>query len=143
MRWAAEEIRLEIPEDVPSVVEFLEDRLYDSNARATGRYDGRLFSWVVRDEQGKVAAGVAGWTWAGVCEITQLWVSTDAQNRGVGTLLLRAAEEHAQTQGCSAILVKTYSFQAPGFYQKHGYQTESVIEGFPEGHQYYLLRKTL
>jgi putative acetyltransferase len=136
-------LHLEIATDESTIIEFLEDRLYEHNSRTTNRHDGQLFSRVVRNAEAQIVAGVAGWTWAGVCEITQLWVGEEVQKQGIGKRLLLAAEEHAKTKGCVAILVKTYSFQAPDFYQKHGYRIESVIQGFPEGHDYYLLRKTL
>lgn len=60
--------------DAQQVIPFLEDRLYEYNTAVLGKHDGALFSQVLRDDDQKIVAGVAGWTWAGICEITQLWV---------------------------------------------------------------------
>ena len=56
---------------------------------------------------------------------------------------LGLAEEQAQARGCKGVFLYTYSFQAPGFYQKHGYQLMGVLEDCPPGHQRYYLKKLL
>ncbi len=136
-----QQFRVEPEDDTGSVMQFLEDRIYEYNSKETGRDDGRLFSRVVRDTKGDIVGGVAGWTWAAVCEITQLWVSQSVRNKGIGKLLLQAAEGEAREKNCTKVLVRTYSFQAPRFYEKHGYNIEQVTENFPEGHRYYTLMK--
>jgi GNAT superfamily N-acetyltransferase len=133
----------EIGEDAPGIIAFLEDRLYEHNSRKIASYDGQLFSRVVRDPGGGIVGAAAGWTWSGACEITQLWVAESVRSKGIGRMLLHAAEEEARSKRCSMILVKTYSFQAPSFYLRHGYRTEHVIDGFPAGHGYYTLTKKL
>ena len=129
--------------DVPGVIQFLEDRLYEHNSGSIQRRDGALFARTVRDDRGSVVGGIAGWTWAGACEITQFWVSEQVRGKGLGTQLLREAEGEAARRQCSIVLVKTYSFQAPAFYERHGYAVAQVIEGFPPGHRYFTLTKTL
>ncbi len=138
-----DDVRIQAGENVADVLHFLEDRLYEHNSEKTDRDDGRLFSRVVRDGEGGIAAGVAGWTWAGVCEITQLWVGATLRGKGIGRTLLQAAEAEAAAQGCRRVLVRTYSFQAPSFYEKCGYRIEQVIEDFPPGHRYFTLMKSL
>jgi GNAT superfamily N-acetyltransferase len=87
------------------------------------------FSRIVRDENKDIIAGIAGWTWAGVCEATQLWVNV--RKNGIGKLLSEAAEVEAKSRGCRMILVKSYSFQAPHFYEGYGYKTEQYSKWFP------------
>lgn len=135
--------RIETGQDPQHVIQLLENELYKFNSSKIDRHDGRLFSRVVRDQNGSIIAGIAGWTWAGACEITQLWVSQSARNEGVGKGLLEAAEEEATGAKCNTILVRTYSFQAPSFYEKYGYRIEQVVENFPSGHRYYTLTKRL
>lgn len=125
------------------VIEFLEDRIYEYNAVKIDKHDGCLFCRIVRDENNNIVAGIAGWTWANACEITQLWVDKNARRKGTGEMLLKLAEEEAKIKGCVTILVKTYSFQAPHFYEKYGYKIEQVITEFPKGHKYYALTKML
>ena len=65
-------------------------------------------------------AGLHGWTWGGSCYIQDLWVHKDLRGQGYGTQLLHAAEQEARTRGCAHMVLSSYSFEAPGFYQKHG-----------------------
>ncbi len=134
---------IEPGQDTQQVVQVLEDRLYEYNSNKIGRHDGNLFSKVVQDENGSIVAGIAGWTWAGACEITQLWISEDLRNSGIGGRLLEAAEEEARSKECSVVLIRTYSFQAPSFYEKHNYRVAHVVEDFPRDHRYYIMTKAL
>jgi len=77
------------------------------------------------------------------CEITQLWVGEHARNQGIGTMLLEAAEEEAKSKVCVTILVKSYSFQAPQFYERNGYRIEHILDGFPEERAHYTLTKSI
>jgi hypothetical protein len=36
-----------------------------------------------------------------------------------------------------------FAVQAPGFYERHGYQVFGELDNFPTGHQRYFLTKTL
>jgi GNAT superfamily N-acetyltransferase len=124
-------------------VEFLRDRLYDYNVEQTGRDDGQYLSIFLRDEEDRIVAGLYGWTWAGWLRITEFWVSPEERRRGRGRQMLLMAEKEARARGCSRAAVDTYSFQAPGFYQKFGYRISDVIEGLPEGHRQFVLVKVL
>ena len=59
----------------PQQVQHLEDRLYEFNSGATGITDGAGLAIFVRDERGRIIAGVCGNTWGGFCEIRQFWVN--------------------------------------------------------------------
>lgn len=121
----------------------LEDRLYEFNRAQTGRDDGQMFAFFVQNEQQEIVAGLSGWTWADACEIQSLWVHPACRGQGYGRDLLEAAEQEAQARGCKVILIRSYSFQAPGFYQKFGYQMAWQLNDFPPGHQYCHLVKQL
>ena len=58
-------------------------------------------------------------------------------------MLLEAAEVEAKSKRCRTILVKSYSFQAPHFYERYGYKKEHILNGFPEGYNYYTLVKKI
>lgn len=134
---------VEIGVDPQRDIQLLEDRLYEHNSAQIGRDDGRIFSRIVRDEDSNIVAGIAGWTWAGICEITQLWVDEGTRKNGLGQLLLEIAELEAQSHSCYMILVRSYSFQAPHFYEKYGYKTEHIINDFPRGCGYYIMTKRI
>ena len=124
-------------------LDFLENRLYEYNSQQTGREDGHLFAFFIRDERQEILAGLSGWTWAKACEIKALWVHSSCREKGYGRQLLEAAEQEAWARGCLVIMLSSYSFQAPGFYQKCGYELAWKLEDFPPGHQHCVLVKRL
>lgn len=130
---------------VPSAeeIQFMEDRLYEHNRAKTGQDDGQLFGFFVRDEQAKIIAGISGWTWAKACQIQTLWVHESLRGQRYGERLLQAAEKEARARGCQIIFLESYSFQAPAFYQKHGYELAYQLADFPPGHEYNFLIKRL
>jgi GNAT superfamily N-acetyltransferase len=121
----------------------LEDRLYEYNSAATGITDGEWLAIFVRDAQDRIVAGICGAAWGGCLEIRQIWVEETRRHQGLGTKLFVAAEQEARRRGCQQILLSTFSFQAPGFYAKHGFEVVAVVEDHPRGHSNLLLRKRL
>ena len=113
---------------------FLVGRIYEFNAKATGYFDGMLLGGFVRSDAGEIVAGFDGHTWGGCCELSHIWVQEDHRGRGLGARLLRAAEAEAVARGCVQVVLATHSFQAPGFYERMGYERKYVIEGKPKGH---------
>ncbi len=130
-------------EPTPAEVQFLEDRLYEFNSAATGITDGEWLAIFVRDDQHRIVAGICGNTWGGGAEIRQFWVEEARRKQGLGTRLLEAAEQEARRRGCRQLLLMTFSFQAPAFYAKHGFDVVAVVDDHPHGHKNILLRKRL
>jgi GNAT superfamily N-acetyltransferase len=125
----------------PDDLQFLEDRLYEYNSRQIGRDNGQLFAFFIRNDQQEILAGLSGWTWAEACEILSLWVHPAWRRQGFGRDLLAAAEQEARVHGCKVILISSYSFQAPAFYQECGYQLAWQLNDFPPGHAHCILVK--
>jgi GNAT superfamily N-acetyltransferase len=75
--------------------------------------------------------------------IDTLWISERSRSLGNGSRLLLAAEQQGRTLACSNSWVDTFSFQARGFYEKHGYAVFGELPDYPQGHTRYFLRKTL
>lgn len=124
-------------------IAFLENRIIEYNYAAVGASDGRGLAAFVRDERGQIIAGISGYTWAGMAEIEFLWVDESLRGQGIGAQLLAAVEEEARRRGCALVITGTYSFQAPEFYQRNGYQVAGKIEDCPPGHSNYWLKKEL
>jgi len=122
---------------------FLEDRLYEYGVQQTGVDDGQWLAIFLRDAQQTIQAGLKGWTWCGSCYLQTVWIHPDLRGHGLGTQLLQAAEQEARRRGCTHMVLGSYSFQAPGFYQKLGYEVFAVLEDHPRGHQHYSLHKWL
>ncbi|MGH9353718.1 MAG: GNAT family N-acetyltransferase [Terriglobia bacterium] len=93
-------------------------------------------TWVA--EEGEKIAGflVAHKAAAKVAEahIVTLDVAEEARRRGVGTLLMDAAEEWARARGCKCISLETAEDNraAQAFYQKRGYEKTEMIENYYE-----------
>lgn len=136
------EIELVPVDPTPDDVQFLEDRIYEFNSRATGIVDGQWLAFFVR-EGDRIVAGICGNTWGGTCELRQFWVDESRRRRGLGTRLLRAAEREAQRRGCSQIVLMTFSFQAPALYARHGFEVVASLDDHPSGHRNLLMRKQL
>ena len=130
-------------EPTPQDVEYLEDRIYEHNASVTGIADGQLLAFLLRDDSGRIVAGICGNTWGGGCEIRQFWVEESQRRRGLGTRLLRAAEQETRRRGCTQMLLMTFSFQAPAFYARIGFEVVATIADHPRGHRNFLMRKRL
>jgi GNAT superfamily N-acetyltransferase len=130
-----------VSDDEIGLADELRVRLYEFNVRATGLTDGRWLFASVRDEDGTLIGGAAGWTWAGCGYLDQLWVRADRRGEGIGTRLLETFESAARARGCELMVLATHSFQAPAFYARHGYEERGRIEDYPRGHQHIYLSK--
>jgi ribosomal protein S18 acetylase RimI-like enzyme len=124
-------------------IDRLEDRLYDHNRRATGSDDGKGLAFVAIDAQGTQIGAVAGYSWARMAEIKQLWVDEAARDRGLGRSLLEAAVAEALVRGCQSVWVMSYDFQAPNFYERLGFRREAELADWPPGHTQVILRRRL
>lgn len=127
----------------PRDIDFIEERLIEYNIQVTGYNDGEYLAIFTRDEAGQIAAGLSGFTWGGACKIEWLWVREDLRHLGLGRDLMRQAEAESIRRGCQTMLLDTHSFQAPGFYQKLGFEIVGVYEDFPKGYQQVCLQKRL
>jgi len=124
-------------------IQFLDDRLYEYNMEATGIRNGELLAIFVRDAGGEIEAGISGWTWGDCSRIDKLWVREDRRAGGLGRHLVAAFEREAARRGCSLVALSSHSFQAPGFYQKLGYEQWAVLDGYPSPHRECYLKKRL
>jgi ribosomal protein S18 acetylase RimI-like enzyme len=122
---------------------FLEEQINEFNFATTGIYDARLLVELRRDDSGRIYAGLSGHTWGGVAEVRFLWVDAAKRHTGVGSQLLRAAEEEARSRGCKKVVLSTHSFQAPDFYRRHGYIVAGEFADYPRGHRSIFLEKRL
>ncbi len=92
--------------------------------------DQREFTVKVGDDRGLVA-GLSGWTWGTCAGIAMVWVREDSRRSGVGGRLLAAAGQVARDRGCQRLMVSSFTFQAPAFYERHGFVEFARTEGLP------------
>lgn len=72
-----------------------------------------------------------------------LFVPENLRGTGLGSSLLRQAEDLARKHGCIGVWLDTFSFQAPDFYKKLGYEPFGEIANYPDEHVRYFLFKRL
>lgn len=124
-------------------MDFIRDSLRRFNDEIVGEDGHTALNIVEYDSAGNVIGGILGGTYWGWLYIDILWVDEKYRHRGIGSRLLTAAEQEAARRGCHHVHVDTMSWQAPAFYQKHGYETVGVLPDIPMGNQKYLLMKAL
>ncbi|MGH8895215.1 MAG: GNAT family N-acetyltransferase [Actinomycetes bacterium] len=121
----------------------LRRRLYAFNAAATGIDDGSLLVLTVLEDNGRLVAGLFGWTWGGTGFVDLLFVDEGRRGSGLGGRLLTAAEDEASHRGCNQMLLSTHTFQALGFYLARGYVEQGRFPDYPTGHAQVQLAKRL
>ena len=120
----------------------LRTALHEYNIASTGYDDGRSLSCFLRDD-GRLVAGIDGFTWGGYARVDLLWVDEPLRRQGVGRALLAAAEAEARRRGCRTIVLDTHSFQAPDLYPALGYEPVGETRDTPVGHSQVLFQKDL
>lgn len=95
------------------------------------------------DDAGRKLAGLTGEIFGNWLCIHYLWVSEACRGQGIGGRLLEDAEKEAMARGAKFAFVDTFSFQAPGFYQKKGYQEVFHLHDYPYTGARFYYTKTL
>ncbi|MBJ7281579.1 MAG: GNAT family N-acetyltransferase [Acidimicrobiia bacterium] len=126
-----------------SDVEFLYARITEANLAVTGLPAAERISAWVRNDSGEIEAGIYGWNWGGTAEVDLLWVSESRRSAGIGSALLTAFESEAIARGCSQIVLSTFDFQAPEFYERRGYASLGRVDNYPAGGWHTTMRKLI
>ena len=113
------------------------------NKQQAGDDNGKNLCFVVKDSDGGIVGGVIGATYWDWLYINLMWLEEDLRARGFGKQLLELAEEKARQRGAKHAYLDTFSFQAPDFYKKLGYEVFGELQDFPQGHQRYFMKKML
>lgn len=122
--------------------DFVDERLGEYNAPFFGNPSWDYFGIFVRDGEDTIRAGLIGNCYAGWLTISLLWVHAALRRAGVGSGLMAEAERFALSRSCHSAWVDTFSFQAPDFYKRLGYQVFGVLP-YPPDHQRFFLKKQL
>ena len=96
----------------------------------------------VEDEQGNLMAGMVAETFGNWLEIEYLYVREDLRGQGLGSRILKMAEKESRERRCKYSFVDTFNFQAPKFYERHGYKEVFALEKYPyTGERYYYTKE--
>jgi ribosomal protein S18 acetylase RimI-like enzyme len=66
--------------------------------------------------------------------LNSLWVDERYRKQGIGGHLMAVAEDEA-ARGCDQVVLFTYLFQAPSFYERLGYHTAGRVDDYPMRHR--------
>ncbi|QAU24810.1 GNAT family N-acetyltransferase [Dyella sp. M7H15-1] len=114
------------------------------NRVASGIDDQRPVALLVKHPvTGEVLGGLNGRTSRGVLFIDVFFLPESMRGSGLGSKLLKMAENEGRQRGCRIGLLHTNSFQAPEFYQKHGWWEFGNIPCDPPGNSRVFMTKEL
>lgn len=124
-------------------VRFLQAKMNEFNQAQGAPYDWKALHLLFQDDEGKILGGLLGWTMWSLFHIETLWVEDTQRGSGIGTQLMKIAENEAIQRGCILADVDTFCFQARGFYEKHGYEVFGQFDKLASSLTRYYLRKRL
>ena len=118
--------------------------LYRHNVEETGIADRAPIGARLTDPAtGEVLGGLWGRTELGLLFLSVFVLPEAIRGRSLGGQLLSAVEKEAKRRGCKRAVVETSTFQAPGFYERHGYEEFGRVEFGIPGHARVWLHKSL
>jgi len=114
------------------------------NESKTGPSGFALLAVTLDDtETGQVIGGLWGRTVYDWLFVEFLFVPEHLRGRGLGTALLRTAEEEAVARECIGACLDTFDFNAPGFYRKLGYEEFAALGSPRRGFKRHFFRKLI
>jgi GNAT superfamily N-acetyltransferase len=100
------------------------------------------FSILAHAEE-RIVGGLIGkvyWNWL---YADLVWVEEEFRGQGIGTDVMRRAEQRAHDMKLTGIYLWTETWQAPAFYLKLGYTQFVEFKNFPPGHSRFGFHKYL
>ncbi len=135
--------RIEVSAELsPSEAKLIEDLLLVHGREKGFVWDEDPLSLLLRDGK-RIVGGVTGKTVQGWLYIGQLALASEWRGQGYGRKLVAEAERIAVERGCHSAWLNTHSFQAPGFYERLGYEPFGILDDFPKGDRRYFFAKRL
>ncbi|MEV8328823.1 GNAT family N-acetyltransferase [Kitasatospora sp. NPDC056731] len=128
----------------PTDVSLISDALDRFNTDSTAVDDRRPLAVLVRDcVTSQVIGGLTGRTSLGLFFLDLFFLPAELRHGGLGNEILRRAESEARARGCRTAVLYTISFQAPGFYAKHGWRRLGEVPCDPPGTSRVFMTKDL
>ena len=122
----------------------IDDRLGQYNAEHAGYWDPRPLAVLVRDPASHdVVGGILARTSLGLLFVDLVFLPESLRGQQIGTRMLRLVEEEAVRRGCCAAVRYTINFQAPEFYERHGWREFGRIPCDPPGTSRVFMTKDL
>lgn len=125
----------------PEEQQFFDNELFEFNRAKIDGYDYKYFTYKIVGDSKRIVAGINCEVGGGWLYIVGLWVDKKYRGKGLGEKLLVASEEKAKAKGCHGAYLFSYSFQAPRFYMKNGYEVFGELEDFYPDHSKIFMKK--
>jgi GNAT superfamily N-acetyltransferase len=114
------------------------------NKETFGRVDTQTLDILVRDDKSsEIIGGLLGRSSLGLFFLDLFYLPKELRRSGLGSRIMGLAEDEARRRGCTAAFVYTVTFQAPEFYERHGYRRFGEIACPPDGATRIFLSKAL
>ncbi|CAI1880548.1 GNAT family N-acetyltransferase [Serratia sp. PF2-63] len=139
------ECYIEISDRVtPEITSCIAEGLDRFNDQQIGYGDRLPLAVVVKDpDSGDVLGGITGRSSLGLLFLDLFYLPEALRGAGLGSELLRRFEQEGRRRGCLSAVLYTISFQAPDFYQRHGWQRMGEVPCLPPGTSRIFMSKTL
>ncbi|MFK7804542.1 MAG: GNAT family N-acetyltransferase [Anaerolineae bacterium] len=97
---------------------------------------------LIAEDDGQVIGVLDGYTAYAEVYIDDLWVDDAFRNKGVASCLIQQLEAHFSDSLFDYICLCTSEFQAPGFYEKCGFELEfkRINERNPKFNKYFFIK---
>lgn len=124
-----EKFQIELLDSLPLEIEDILSKGHAQDEKATQiLYNFKKFSLIIKNKEGEVIGILQAYTVFAEIYIDDVWVKKEYRGHGYGRRLLQEVEDRFRGQGYNNINLVTSHFQAPGFYEKCGFEKEFVRE---------------
>lgn len=99
------------------------------------------FTFLAKENE-EIIGFITGNSYYKEVHIADLIVFEEHRNKHIGTKLMQAVEEYFKDKGFEHMNLSTYSFQAPEFYKKCGFEVEFIRDSklSPKLNKYYMVK---
>ena len=133
-----------LTEEEEELIEKKINEYADSMAPAFPHTEEESLVFKITGDDGGIIGGcvvnIHAW---GRAVLAQLWVDERYRNNGLGSMLIRAAENASREKGCYYLCLGTADYMARPLYEKHGFRVFTVNKDIPKGHECWSLSKRL
>lgn len=133
-----------LTEEEETLIEEKISKYADTMAPSFPRTKEEQLIFKAEDGEGKIIGGcvlnIHEW---GRAVLAKLWVDDRYRHHGLGSMLIRAAENAAREKDCYYLCLGTADYMARPLYEKHGFRVFTVNRDIPMGHDSWSLSKRL
>ena len=114
------------------------------NERVVGPTAGKSFVLTIKAPRSdEILGGLRAVSYWGSFYITDVVAPETARGQGLGSELMRQAEQEARARGCHHMWLDTFDFQARPFYERLGFEIFGRLDGPAPFFPRYFMKKTL